>query len=301
MKIDNKNLRNVSKSDYVEIIKTLKRFETLGSKKIYLILDNRPILKKDENDIKTGLITPGHYGRLAVGSENFVWSFYKMLLRQKVMQRHGILQSQKRQIVNAYENGMSLAKLVKKYDQPPTSIMRIILTEYYNINDVKSILQNPEKYAKQYIKNINERKNVINDINWSYDNDVIAGADQRIVQEKAMNYEIQIGKMLKDTNIRYQTQESMVAEQEKEHGRAIATPDFLLLDKVYINDIPISWIDAKHYYGANLNFVRESLQKQIDRYNKLWGHGAIFFSAGFAEDLKLTGAMSITYALADRR
>ncbi|GIQ99971.1 MAG: hypothetical protein CM15mP8_1690 [Methanobacteriota archaeon] len=49
----------------------------------------------------------------------------------------------------------------------------------------------------------------------------------------------------------------MVSEQRIEHGRPINTPDILFLDHVEINGQPVAWIDAKHFYGADVSFQRK--------------------------------------------
>jgi hypothetical protein len=60
---------------------------------------------------------------------------------------------------------------------------------------------------------------------------------------------------------------------------------------VEINGVPVAWIDAKHFYGANLSFQRKKTQKQVNRYAEEWGHGAIIFRHGFCDGLKLKGAI----------
>ena len=52
-------------------------------------------------------------------------------------------------------------------------------------------------------------------------------------------------------------QNEMVSEQRLEHGRPINTPDILFLDHVDINGQPVAWIDAKHFYGADVSFQRK--------------------------------------------
>ena len=47
--------------------------------------------------------------------------------------------------------------------------------------------------------------------------------------------------------IRFRRQEELLKEQKKSEGRAVITPDLLLLDDVRINGIPYAWIDAKHF------------------------------------------------------
>ena len=55
------------------------------------------------------------------------------------------------------------------------------------------------------------------------------------------------------------------------------TPDILFLDHVEINGQPVAWIDAKHFYGADVGFQRKKMSKQMMRYINEWGSGAIVF------------------------
>lgn len=281
-------LRHVSKSEYAIIIKTLENFAKNKSTVVYLEIKNNPITIKQETEIRKNLIVPGDYGRLPSGAGNLAWSIYKMLLREKVLKRYRLMQKNRKSIIRDYENGKSIKALTKKYDFPPTAILRLILESVYHFKQkyIKEIIQNPQDHIKK-------NKELIDECEWAIDNDVIASADQSIVQERAQEYEDSIGKYLKSHGIKYRTQESLVAEQEKKYGHAVATPDFLLESKVYLNNYPIAWIDAKHLYGGNLGFVRSSLQKQADKYTKRWGYGAFFFSAGYSEDLRINGAMLI--------
>jgi len=80
-------------------------------------------------------------------------------------------------------------------------------------------------------------------------------------------------------------------EQKKAEGRAVVTPDLLLLDDVRINGVPCAWIDAKHFFGADLKFPRKKTQKQVDRYVNEYGQGAIVYRHGFTESLQLPGAI----------
>ena len=83
----------------------------------------------------------------------------------------------------------------------------------------------------------------------------------------------------------------MLKEQKQSEGRAIVTPDLLLLDDLRINGVPCAWIDAKHFFGADLRFPRKKTQKQVDRYVNEYGQGAIVYRHGFTESLKLNGAI----------
>ena len=75
-------------------------------------------------------------------------------------------------------------------------------------------------------------------------------------------------------------------------ARSLLTqPDLLLLDDVRINGIPCAWIDAKHFFGADLRFPKKKTQKQVDRYVNEYGQGAIVYRHGFCETLRLKGAI----------
>ena len=81
-----------------------------------------------------------------------------------------------------------------------------------------------------------------------------------------------------------------MAEQKRAEGRAIITPDLLMIDDVRINGVPCAWIDAKHFFGADLKFPRKKTQKQVDRYVAEYGHGAIVYRHGFCGGLRIMGA-----------
>jgi hypothetical protein len=81
----------------------------------------------------------------------------------------------------------------------------------------------------------------------------------------------------------------MVTEQKKELGRPVRTPDILFLDHVEINGKPIAWIDAKHFYGADVDFQRKKMAKQMNRYIEEWGSGAVVYRHGFSENLFIPG------------
>ena len=56
----------------------------------------------------------------------------------------------------------------------------------------------------------------------------------------------------------------------------------------------MAWIDAKHYYGSDVGFVRKKFEKQGNRYVKLWGAGALVFSKGFCDNLFAPGITLLT-------
>lgn len=106
-------------------------------------------------------------------------------------------------------------------------------------------------------------------------------------------FEDKIAHFLDEKGILYVRQKQLEEEQKRDFGKAILTPDFLILDKVEINGQSVSWIDAKCFYGANISFDVTRMKKQMKRYIEMWGSGAIMFSHGFNEMLSMEDCMML--------
>ena len=87
--------------------------------------------------------------------------------------------------------------------------------------------------------------------------------------------------------VRVRRQGEMVKEQMEEHGRPVNTPDLLFLDHVEINGEPVAWIDAKHFYGADVNFQREKNRQAGWKVCRYMGAGALVFRHGFCENIHI--------------
>lgn len=69
-------------------------------------------------------------------------------------------------------------------------------------------------------------------------------------------------------------------------NKLTATPDFVFDDNVYINGMPVKWLDCKCFYGsASSPFTIGLLQSQAAKYNQHFGCGAFVFAFGYCEGL----------------
>jgi hypothetical protein len=100
-------------------------------------------------------------------------------------------------------------------------------------------------------------------------------------------------KILKNMKFRidYRVQESLVNQQTKIFGRALATPDFLFTStkKIYYNSKHVmngNWIDVKDFFGQSQTFETGKLYQQARRNIALFGPGAFVFSLGIEKELK---------------
>ena len=135
---------------------------------------------------------------------------------------------------------------------------------------------------KKYPFNINFLKNIKKVI----DNDIFNTTKQDIIKEYATKFEKKIEYSIDNIyKLKYKTEDQLKEEQKIKYGRAILTPDIYLMSDLYINNIKINWIDAKNYYGANTKIIVRNLKKQIDKYYKILGSGAIIFSLGYSSEL----------------
>jgi len=211
-------------------------------------------------------------------------SLRSALLQQKTVYSHHKLKSKARELARHYRSGTSIVDLSKKYDFPPVNIFRVVLEAMgWSKKRIKESLRNPSS-MKQREQDEFEAAEAI---------DRVSSVDQSETQVKADLFEDILADWFEEQGIRLRRQPEMVREQSQLLGRPVRTPDLLFLDHVYINDQPVAWIDAKHFYGADVEFQRKKMKKQMNRYIEEWGSGAIMFRHGFSENLFLPGVLML--------
>ncbi|MBT3600782.1 MAG: TPD domain-containing protein [Euryarchaeota archaeon] len=209
-------------------------------------------------------------------------SLRSALNQEKSVYSHGRLMSRANELKRRYDSGESVLSLSTRFDAPPVNVFRAILTgRGWSKNKIKETLKVPSK--------MNERDREQFQLAESADR--VSSVNQSETQNAAEVFEDILCDYFTSLNVRFRRQENLLAEQKKSEGRAIITPDLLLLDDVRINGIPCAWIDAKHFFGADLRFPKKKTQKQVDRYVNEYGQGAIVYRHGFCETLRLKGAI----------
>jgi len=209
-------------------------------------------------------------------------SLRSALNQEKSVYSHGRLMSRANELKRRYDSGESVLSLSTRFDAPPVNVFRAILTgRGWSKNKIKEALKVPSK--------MNERDREQFQLAESADR--VSSVNQSETQNAAEVFEDILCDYFTSLNVRFRRQEDLLAEQKKSEGRAIITPDLLLLDDVRINGIPCAWIDAKHFFGADLRFPKKKTQKQVDRYVNEYGQGAIVYRHGFCETLRLKGAI----------
>ena len=205
------------------------------------------------------------------------------LNQEKAVFSHGRLQRRAQEMLRKYDGGESVLSLSKRYDFPPVNLFRAILSaRNWSKNRIKETLREPER-------KLNERD--LKEFRRAEAEDRVTHVNQSETHHAADLFEKVLCDHFEQNGVRFRTQTELLKEQVEAEGRPVRTPDLLMLDHVEINGVPVAWIDAKHFYGANLSFQRKKTQKQVNRYVEEWGHGAIIYRHGFCDGLKLKGAI----------
>lgn len=263
-----------------------------------------PVPLKDEETLAKFVIRKGEFGWLEDSRvdeiANFVedknmtldqaLSLRSALLQQKTVYSHGRLKSRAKALFRLYNEGVSVVDLSKRFDFPPMNIFRIILTEKrWSKSRIKECLRDPTKMKKREQEEFEKAEAA----------DRVSNVDQSETHTRADLFEEVLADWFESRGVNIRRQNEMVSEQRLEHGRPINTPDILFLDHVEINGQPVAWIDAKHFYGADVSFQRKKMSKQMSRYIDEWGSGAVVYRHGFSENLFIPGCLMLDAGVLD--
>lgn len=253
-----------------------------------------PVPLKDEEAMAGKVMRKGEFGwledervdEIAVIAKDYkltleqALSLRSALLQQKTVYGHGRLRSQGQTMLRLYKEGVSVVDLSTRFDFPPMNIFRIILTEMrWSKSKIKESLRQPSRLSERERTEFEAAEAA----------DRVSNVDQGDSQERADLFEDILADWFEEQGVRLRRQPEMVKEQKKDLGRPVRTPDLLFLDHVEINGKPVAWIDAKHFYGADVDFQRKKMAKQMARYIEEWGSGAVVYRHGFSQNLFMPG------------
>ena len=211
-------------------------------------------------------------------------SLRSALIQQKTVYSHRKLKRNARTLARKYREGSTILELSKEFDFPPMNVFRAVLEAMgWSKSKIKETLRNPSSMKERERREFESAEAA----------DRVTSVDQSETQVKADLFEDILADWFEEQGIRLRRQPEMVKEQSEALGRPVRTPDLLFLDHVYINGQPVAWLDAKHFYGADVEFQRKKMKKQMNRYIDEWGSGAIMFRHGFCENLYLPGVLML--------
>jgi hypothetical protein len=222
-------------------------------------------------------------------SLNDILSIRSSYMTIKIIKDSNKLKSLINKINKLYKKGIKLSWISKNYDLSPILILKNILSSRYSKEKIKDFF-----YGK-HLDKLSEFD--LEQLNFAKENDIFNKVDQTEQINNSKNFELEIQNFLVKNKIKFKTQNELTKEQIKKYGKAVNTPDFLILSDFYINDKKINWIDAKNFYGANTFLIKNNIQKQISKYIDEYGFGSIMFSLNFSEKLHFDNVLLTSFHL----
>lgn len=220
-----------------------------------------------------------------------------LLVKQKIMDNHfRMTRDIEHSLLDQYTkwHNRGIMALADKYDFPPRNLLRGILlasgkyssTVLYNVFVGKVAPEkvlSPRDLVQFHIADANDAESML---------------IMREIEIAAAKTENQFVELCRSIGIRLKTQEELAEEQKEKNGRAVATPDVLFIDKVFINEEEIGWIDFKDYIGSTTKMFHSKTKKQAERNNEMFGsHGMFAYRHGYVEDTKYDGATCLDVGL----
>ena len=215
-------------------------------------------------------------------NNHIIASIKSAFMKNYIIKNHFNINKNSKYILENYSKD-GVLKLSNKFNLSPMTIIRFVFDHIYhkklkdliNKNKLTTYDQEQYKLADQ--------------------NDIYVTLNQNDQSDQSILFEKQIEEFLIKNNVEYKTQEQLTKEQMIKFGKAINTPDFLIISEFIINNKKINWIDAKNFYGSNIEFIISKIKKQIKKYLESYGSGCLIFNYGFNSKLLFQDVIILDY------
>ena len=215
-------------------------------------------------------------------NKHIIASIKSSYMKNVIIKNHYNLNKNSKLILYDYPN-YGILYLSTKYNLSPMTIIRFIFDQLYH-KKIKELLLNNK------LSSFDKEQYYI-----AEQNDIYVTLNQNDQSEQSIIFEKQIEQFLIKNSIDYKTQDQLTQEQIIKYGKAINTPDFLITSELIINSKKVNWIDAKNFYGCNINFIITKINKQIQKYLENYGSGCIIFNHGFNSKINFNNVLLLDY------
>ena len=215
-------------------------------------------------------------------NKHIIASIKSAYMKNFIIKNYFTLNKNSKAILDGYSKD-GVLKLSSKFNLSPMTIIRFVFDSLYHTK-LKELLKSEKlsTYDQEQFE-LAEK------------NDIYVTLDQVEQGEQSIIFEKQIEEFLIKTNVEYKTQEQLTIEQKAKYGKAINTPDFLITSELIINSKKINWIDAKNFYGSNIDFMVSKIKKQIKKYLDTYGPGCLIFNYGYNSKLAFNNVLILDY------
>lgn len=215
-------------------------------------------------------------------------SIRNIVMKEKIIRAYGRMNRNIGKISMDFTS-TSILELSAEYDFPPLNLLRgILLFRGYSPTDIYEVFtgrKSPTTILRD--RNLEQYKLAVK-------NDAESSFNQSEIAKIAADNERAIVSWFNSIGISMKNQEDLVAEQQREYGRAVATPDILFLEPVYVNDVRVHWLDFKDYVGTEIPFIFNSNVDQASRYVEKWGPGVMCYRGGVVDNVVIPGTMCLS-------
>lgn len=166
-------------------------------------------------------------------------------LKEKVMKNHWRLLKLAPRMVEQWQRGEGVLQLSERYDLPPVAILRHAVEHRLGTRQAAKIaMASPDERL------LSARE--AQEFSVAQKADIVNRVDCSSQAKAAEEFEASIQALLQSMDMRFTTQEQLIAQQTAMLGRAVSTPDFLLepgQQTLVVNGCAVQWLEAKNFYG----------------------------------------------------
>jgi len=215
-------------------------------------------------------------------SKYIIVSIKSGYMKNFIIKNFSNLKKNSKSILNEYKTD-GILQISEKYNISPMTILRYVFNSIYH-KKLKELINSNILSSRDKAQLILSEKN-----------DIYVSLDQEDQSKYSIDFEKKIEDFLIKNKVDYKTQKQLTQEQIIKYGKAINTPDFLITSELIINSKKINWIDAKNFYGSNIDFIITKTKKQIKKYINSHGPGCLIFNHGFNSKLNYNNVLILDY------
>ncbi|AEX61847.1 hypothetical protein c7_L784 [Megavirus courdo7] len=119
-------------------------------------------------------------------------------------------------------------------------------------------------------------------------------------QIKSREFELSLEKYLDKNNIEYLTEQDIIINNLHK-----LTPDILFVNPIIVelngSEFLIHWMDAKNYTLTKTSYKLYGIDKQVSKYYKAFGQGALVFHYGYDKTMKISGTIILDGSFLDKQ
>ena len=194
-----------------------------------------------------------------------------------------------RELLREYTRGVGLLELSEKHCFPAVSLFRVILQcRGLSTTEVKAAIAKPHesKRLSDY-----DRQQLA--LAWSTEKERTVTAQRGLSgsetdrKRQSLKFEEVLSTYFEASGALLYREDELHAAQQRTYGGPVLTPDILFRSPVLIDGQRVSWVDAKDFYGSGLAMADGKHRVQVEKYTAEWGPGAVVFSGGLSDALRL--------------